>query len=424
MMAAIKEIYQVSMAKELADTNIYDPAFSADPFTFYQTAHKSAPILYLPALESWLITGADEITTVCSRIEDFSNDISSLLSGIRAKNPAVKNILNQGWPQVQVLLMSDPPDHARYRRLVGLAFSASRVSAIEEKIRQFSRQILDSIPQIDAWDFIHHYAIPLPVAVIADQLGFSNAERDKVRIWSDAFTDRLGGMIDETREIACAKAVIEFQHAMKVKIDQRRSEQFDDLLGDLVTAASEGDAPLTDAEILSVIQQLMVAGNETTTSALTEGLKLLITHPEQMQLLRDQPDLMKNAVEEILRLASPVAGSWRIATKDTTLNGHAIKRGEKLMIRLAAASRDPSRFSSPDNFDITRANAKLHFAFSRGIHTCLGNMLARKEIMVALEHLLARFRSIELSEPVEALTYTPNVMLRGLASLTIKTAKI
>ncbi len=279
--------------------------------------------------------------------------------------------------------------------------------------------MLDDVERGQAWDFVADYAIPLPVAVIAQQLGLPTEMRYKVRHWSDAFTDQLGGMIDKSRAIECAEIVVEFQLAMKQQIDRRRAKAHDDLLADLVSASADGDDPLTDGELLSIIQQLLVAGNETSTSAIAEGLKLLITHPEQMQRLRTDPSLTGNAVEEILRLASPVAGSWRIVTHDLDFHGHRMKQGDRVMIRFAAASRDPSRFAEPDAFDVTRETAKRHFAFGRGIHTCLGNLLARKELSVALEHLLARFENIAFAEPENALTYVDNVMLRGLRRLPV-----
>lgn len=409
--------------KSLSETNIFNPTFGADPFSFYKKALAIAPVLYLEASDTWLVTNAEIITDVCRQPDIFSSDISSLLAGTHSDNQSVKEILDKGWPQVPVLLMSDPPHHNRFRRLVGLAFSAPRIDIIESDIRQISNAILDNIGSKTSWEFIEGYAIPMPVAVISKQLGFSAAESNKVRAWSDAFTDRLSGMISEEREIECAHSVVEFQQAMKAQINKRRDKYYDDLLGDLVAASAEGEAPLTDAEILSVIQQLMVAGNETSTSTMAEGIKLLVQNPDQTSILRADPTLIPNTVEEILRLASPVAGSWRIATEDTVLHGYKIKKGSKVMVRFAAASRDPERFNSPDEMNIKRQNAKTHFAFGRGIHTCLGNMLARREIAICVEHMLERYSHIEIGGTNADLTYSPNVMLRGLAFFHIETTQ-
>jgi cytochrome P450 len=154
---------------------------------------------------------------------------------------------------------------------------------------------------------------------------------------------------------------------------------------------------------------------------MAEGIKLLIENPSQMKLLRQDNSLLKNTVEEILRLASPVAGSWRIATRDVTISGKNIKNGDKIMLRFAAGSRDSEKFNQPNEMDINRQNSKTHYAFGRGIHTCVGNMLARREISICLEHMINMFETIELTNSDEEHKYSPNVMLRGLKVLNIQT---
>jgi len=393
--------------------NIFDPEFGAYPFSFYQKAIANYPVLNV-ADGVWLVTGAEQLADICARVEDFSSNVTMLLAGDFNTDPELIEITEQGWPQLPVLLLSDPPAHTRFRRLVGLAFSARRVDAIEASIRDISSGLIDKIVPGERWDFVAQYAIPLPVTVISQQLGLPPEMLDKVRFWTDAFTDRLGGMMDKPRAIECAKAVLEFQHAMKEQIDLRRTTPHDDLLGDLVRAVHEAEEPLDDPELISIIQQLMVAGNETSTSTIAEGLKLLINHPEQLALLRDDRSLIPNAVEEILRLASPVVGSWRVVSKDLNFEGHEMKQGDRVLIRFAAASRDPAKFDQPDDFDVTRKNAKRHFAFGRGIHTCIGNMLARREIQVAIEHLLENFSDMQMAVPEEELLYPPSMLLRGL----------
>jgi len=400
--------------------NLFDPAFSTNPYAFYQRALAEQRVLFVPDSAVWLVTGDDEIEEICSRPDDFSNDISSLIAGQHHQDPDVAAVIAKGWPQLPVLLMSDPPDHHRFRRLVNKAFSAKRVDAIEHEVRAFSHELVERLPRGEEFDFVSDYAIPLPVNVIASQLGLPREMRDKVRFWSAAFTDQLGGMIDKERALECAQAVVDFQTAMIAEINKRRTGPATDLLADLVQASSDGDAPLSDGELLSIAQQLLVAGNETSTSTVAEGFKLLLTHTDQMALLRHDSSLRKGAVEEILRMANPVAGSWRIVTRDLDFRGHKMTQGSKLMVRFAAASRDPSRFEQPDAFDITRGNVKRHFAFGRGIHTCIGNMLARKEIEVSLEHMLAQFEEIELTLPADQLSYSPSVMLRGLEALPMR----
>lgn len=391
----------------------------ADPFDHYQRSLAEQPVMSMGS-NTWLVTGAEQVQEICSRPEGFSSDISSLIAGQHHTDPDVAAVIAQGWPQVQVLLMSDPPDHSRFRQMVNMAFTSKRVSAIENGIRTISSQLLKTVKRGQAWDFIEAYAVPLPVAVIAQELGLPSDMRQKVRLWSDAFTDQLGGMIDKPRAIECAQCVVDFQHAMKEQIDRRREQPSNDLLSDLVTASDETSQPLSTAELLSIAQQLMVAGNETSTSTMAEGLKLLIQHPDQLALLRADPTLIRNAAEEILRLAAPVAGSWRIASEATQLAGQPIAKGDRIMVRFAAASRDPSLFDQPDTLNLERRNARRHFAFGRGIHTCVGNLLARRELAIMLEHMMEQFQSIELAVAADELSYKPNAMLRGLSALPIQ----
>jgi cytochrome P450 len=236
-----------------------------------------------------------------------------------------------------------------------------------------------------------------------------------VKRWSDAFTDGLGNMAGRERELQCAREVVEFQHHAKALIDARRAARTDDLLSDLVHASIDGEA-LDDAEIMSVLQQLMVAGNETTTSTLAGGLLLLIENPDALARVRADRSLIPNMVEEMLRLESPTAGLPRVVKREASVGGVTVRPGEMLMLRFAAANRDPARFEDPDAFVPERKNARTHLAFGRGIHMCVGNMLSRRELAVAFELLLDRLDRVELTADA-VLEYPPNLMLRGLKAL-------
>jgi cytochrome P450 len=230
-------------------------------------------------------------------------------------------------------------------------------------------------------------------------------------------------MITRERELECAREVVEFQHFIKARADERRITPGDDLLSDLVHARVEGERPLDDAELLSVMQQLMVAGNETTTSALAGGLLQLIRNPDQMARAVAAADAnddraIINLVEEVLRTESPTSGMWRVVREDTVLGGVAIPAGAMAQLRYAAANRDPARYPDPDRFDMARENARTHLAFGKGIHMCVGNMLSRKEMALAFGELLRRLIGFALAE-----TFVPvwpaNALLRGLTTLPI-----
>ncbi|MGN6499037.1 MAG: cytochrome P450, partial [Tsuneonella sp.] len=271
-------------------------------------------------------------------------------------------------------------------------------------------------------EFVEEFAIPLPVAMIAQQIGLDN-DHKQVKAWSDAAVDRFSQMIPRERELECARTFVQYQKYMKGKIAERRESGGDDLLTDLVNARVEGETPLTDEEIMSIMQQFMVAGNETTTSTLAGGLLQLIRNPEQMAKAKAaaggrDPKLIQNLVEEALRYETPTAGMWRVVKQDTELGGMAIPAGSMVQLRYAAANRDPARFENPDKFDIERTNARTHLAFGKGIHMCVGNMLSRKEMFVAFDELLSRLDNFAVADE-DSITVLPNVLLYGITRLPI-----
>ena len=391
----------------------------ADPFAAYQYAVANHPVYAVAGSGLTIVTSYALVAEATSRIDDFSNDFSAILAGRRSSDPDVTAVLEKGWPQRNTLLTADPPDHTRFRKLVNLAFSMKRVDALEAHMRGIVTGLINRFIGDGKCEFVGQFAMPLPVQMISEQIGIDRTDFATVKRWSDAFADRLGGMISKERELECAAEVVEFQHALKAKIDARRASPTDDLLSDLVNAQVDGERPLDDAELLSIIQQLMVAGNETTTASLAGGLVQLIRNPDQVDKVRADPSLVRNLVEEVLRTESPTAGLWRVVQRDTELGGVPVKSGTMLMLRFAAANRDPAKFENPDRFDIGRKNANAHLAFGRGIHMCVGNMLSRKELAVAFDELLKRLDRIEIANEA-AMIYPPNMLLRGLSALPIR----
>ncbi|MFN3592136.1 MAG: cytochrome P450, partial [Thermaurantiacus sp.] len=399
--------------------SLFAPETLADPFAFYARMHARAPVAPAPGTPFAFVWSHELCSEATGRWQEFSNAFGEAMTGARAKDPEVKAILDTGWPAVDTMLTADPPTHTRFRKLVNLAFSMKRVDAMEADIRAKTVSLIERMLERTECDFVEAFAVPLPVMVIAGQLGMSDLPVETVKRWSDAFTDRLGGMASREREIECAQLVVAFQHHVKALIDARRGAATDDILSDLVHARVEGERPLDDAEIMSVLQQLMVAGNETTTSTLAGGLLHLIQNPGELEVLRADPSLIPNAVEEMLRLESPTAGMWRVVKTDTEIGGMKVQSGTLLHLRYAAANRDPEKYPEPDRFDVRRSNARTHLAFGRGIHMCIGNMLSRKELVVAFQELLARLDAIAL-QPGAKLFWPPNMLLRGLAALPIR----
>jgi cytochrome P450 len=391
------------------------------PFEHYRAIHDAGiEIEHVPEMQAYVVYSYELCSEATGKPEVFSNDFTALMG--REEDEELQAILAEGWPDEATLLTADHPVHTRNRKLVNLAFSAPRVNAIESIMREKSIALIETMAAKGSGDFVEDFAIPLPVHMIAGQIGLDNDPK-QVKTWSDAAVDRFSQLIDHERKKECARSLVEYQHYMKGKIDHARKHGGDDLLTDLVEARVEGETPLTDPQLMSIMQQFMVAGNETTTSTIAGALLQLIRNPEQMEKAKAaaggrDPKLIGNMVEEALRYETPTAGMWRIAKADTQLGGQDIPAGSVVHLRYAAANRDPRKFENPDSFDVERKNARAHLAFGKGPHMCVGNMLSRKEMLVAFDELLDRLDNFQLADP-DAIEILPNVLLRGVTKLPI-----
>lgn len=401
--------------------NVFAPETLIDPFDYYRAVHDAGiAIEHLEGMNTWVVYSYDLCSEATTKPEIFSNDFTALMG--READEEIQAILAEGWPDLPTLLTADHPVHTRNRKLVNLAFSAPRVNAIEADMRQKSIDLIEAFADRGECEFVEEFGVPLPVAMIAGQIGLDDDPK-RVKRWSDAAVDRFSQMVDHERKLECARSLVEFQHYMKGLIDDRRANGGNDLLTDLVEARIEGETPLSDPEIMSLMQQFMVAGNETTTSTLAGGLLQLIRNPDQMAKAKAaaggrDPKVIMNLVEEALRYETPTAGMWRIVKQDTELGGVAIPARAVVQLRYAAANRDPSKFPDPDKFDIDRANARTHLAFGKGPHMCVGNMLSRKEMLVAFDELLERLDNFAVADENE-IRILPNILLRGVTHLPI-----
>jgi cytochrome P450 len=407
------------MSRTLAEINFFSPEIVEDPFAANALARREAPVHHVPGTPIFMVSTFDLINEAALKPEVFSNNFSEALQGNAREDAEIKAMLAQGWPQVNTLLTADPPEHTRFRKLVNLAFSPGRVNKLEGGITEIVDGLIDRLLAKRSCEFVSEFCVPLPVTVIADQLGVPRADLTLFKEWSDAFADRLGGMLTRDQELECARKIVAFQHYMKAKLDERAREPRDDLLSDLVQARVEGERPLDTAELLNIVQQLLVAGNETTTNTIAAGMLLLVQNPDQLAKVQANPELVKNMVEEVLRLETPTNSMWRVVKQDAELGGVAIPKGSMVMLRFGSGNRDEAKFPDPDRFDVERKNANLHLSFGRGIHTCIGAMLSRKETNVAFRRLLARMQGFRLA-PGNDLKHHSNVLLRGLRRLEIE----
>lgn len=411
------------MSKCPADFNFFDENVLNCPYEFYKVLQEQAPVYHLPDTNIYMVSRHADIKQLLKDTQTYSNNFNDLLKGPEPA-PEVTAIYARAWQPVDTMITADPPRHKTYRTLVNKVFNAKRVNAMEDYMTAIVHELIDNFIERGECDFVREFTTPLPVYVIADQLGVPREDLKEFKRWSDSFARRLSQMATPGEQVEDAENIVAFQMYFANMCEQRRKEPADDMISDLVVTTIEdpdnGEVRgLNMEELQSVLQQLMVAGNETTTSAITGGMLSLIQNPDQMKDLQEHPEKIPNAVEEILRMESPSAGMWRVVKKDSEIDGVHIPKDSLLMLRYHAANRDRELFEHPNAIDIDRGNADDHIAFGQGIHFCPGAMLARKEMNVAFSALLSRLENIQVVEEKSDLTYWPNIVLRGLKAMHI-----
>lgn len=338
---------------------------------------------------------------------------SSMIRGTEPFPLAEEQARRQLSPSMQ---FRDPPDHTRLRGLVNRAFTPQQIAKMEDQIRTIAHALLDDVADAGAFDLMGSFANPLPVVVIAEMIGVPTDEREQFKVWSDQIIrgiepnlshDELSAVLDAGEVLAAYFTPI---------IEDRRREPKDDLVSRLVVAEEEGQQ-LSNDDTQITLRLLLVAGNETTTNLIGNGLKALLEHPEQLELLRVQPELIPGAIEELLRYDSPVQIDVRRMVEDTEIGDKQGKKDSLVTPLIGAANRDDQAFSDPDRLDITREDSG-NISFGRGIHHCLGAPLARLEAKVAFEVLLERFDVIGFGSRKPE--YRHNIVLRGLEHLDVR----
>lgn len=372
--------------------------------------------MYLvPGLGFAIASTYEAVQELISDPKRFSSNVGAQAGGFSAE---VADVMKEAAAPVDTLLTCDPPAHIRYRSLVQRAFAARRVARMAPQIRRVVEDVADAVAARDSLDWVAEFAVPIPLTIIADQLGVPRADMPLFKKWSDDAVAPLGGMISGERQVECARSLVEFQRYMQDRIEERRREGRDDMLTDLVDARLDGVEPLNVPEMLSILQQILVAGNETTSNVIASATMLLLQNSDQLDLVRADRSLIPNLVEEAIRLESPVQGLFRVATGDTQLAGVELSAGTRIIAMFASANRDAGVFPAPERFDVKRENARNHLGFSRGEHFCVGAALARQELESVFETVLDRFADLALA-PGNDFAHEPSFILRGLKRLQV-----
>ena len=430
MSEAIKPVEDSETIKpaegNLEEINIFDQELMKCPHAFYKKLRDEAPVYQDPNTGIFQVSKHELICEAARNAKVFSNDFGALQkdggSDVYPKE-AAEIMEKDGYPAVNTMLTADPPRHTKYRGLVNKAFTPKRVSDMGPEIEKKTNFIIDQFIDNGKCEVASQLAQPLPIRVIAEALGASTDDYEFFKISSQAFTDQLSGTSTPDEHIEIAKKLVKFQQYFAERLKEKEKNPTDDILSDLATLEFEDEdgilRKMETPEQLSIIQQLLVAGNATTAHSITEAIKLLIENPDQMDLVINDHSLIPNMIEESLRLLTPTNNMWRIATEDTELGGVAIPAGSALLLRYGSGNRDEGLFENPDKFDVTRQNARRHIAFGQGIHVCLGMNLSRKEMYTAFPIILDRLKNMRFSEDND-FNYSPNVLLRGLDNLNIE----
>ena len=404
-------INAVLIRERLESGVAYNPLSSRvtqDPYPVYAKLRARDRVHRSRLFNGWVFTRHADVDTILRNHRHFSNDPrkGALTRRQRAALPPSDEL---------TMLLLDPPAHNRLRALVNKAFTRRAVNALEPHIRDLLGALLDEIGDPAGFDLMAAVAQPLPVIVIAEMLGIPPEDRAQFKLWSDQRA-RLIEPTTSKRQREIGKAASNALDAyVRPIISARRVDPQGDIVSALALAEERGDR-LTEREMLNMLRLLLVAGNETTTNLIGNGMLALLRHPEQLERLRQDPSMIPSAVEELLRFDSPVQTDFRRALEDCEVNGFPVRRREEIVAVLGAANRDPEIFEYPDRLDVGRREIK-HVSFGRGIHHCLGAPLARLEGRIVLEELLQRFSSIRLLN--ERPRFHDTVVLRGLRSLPI-----
>jgi cytochrome P450 len=414
----------MTTASDLAQFNPFDADTLQCPYPHYATMREEAPVLFLEQLGLYLVTRHDLVLSILRDPATFSSKFGRPTMPMSAEDTAKYNeVVAEGYVRASTMLTTDPPEQTRFRGLVAKAFNPKTISAMEPFIRGIVTELIDSWGDRTELEFVADFGVPLPVRVIGTMLNQPPERFVDIKRWSDASIAGIGTNISIERRLSAERETNEFQRYFESEIERRRIEPQDDLLTNLLNATLDEPGvdprPLDMPEMLSIISQLMVAGNETTTKLLTEMMRLLGEHPEQWTQVQNDSTRIERIVEESLRLSSPTQGIFRIATEDVELAGVTVPKGARLVLVYGAANRDEIVYPDSETFDPDRPRLKEHLAFGKGIHFCLGAALSRLEARVALEELTRRISSYQLSDSNDY-SYYPSFMLRGLQRLDIE----
>jgi cytochrome P450 len=413
----------------LKTASMTDPIISARPRAYYAAMRELDPVHWDEKLGMYLVSRYEDIAKIQQDPITFSVNKGYHTQQAAGFQEEFQEILKRdGGGYFPDAIMSDPPYHTRIRKLMEQAFTAHRVKELEPRIERVVVELIESMADRGAADAVQDFAVPLTIRIICEQLGLDWDIKDKIQRWSIAVTAQIGRMQDRQQMLDHAAQICDLQHYLIGKMKERQENPKEDMISDLVHAKEgEGaDSVLNFSEAISSIRALLIAGNETTATALGNLFYILATQPEVTELLKNAVDddrLMNRFVEELLRFEPPVRGLARMTTKEVDLGGKMLPAGAHLLLMYASANEQEDVFPDPRTFDIERPNVGRHLSFGGGVHRCVGLALARMEIKVAAREIVRRIDKIKLAVAPDEIRYLPTVATQSIESLPITFAR-
>ena len=405
--------------------NLLDPRVIESPYEAYSVYREKAPVFLSPDTGFFVVTKYEDLKRVLSDYEFFSRDIVAYWeNNVEKKKEGYwkfgrsvgKVFSEKGWKQIPCF-GSEPPNHTRFRKAANPSFTAGRIKKMEPYIKNLVNKLIDTFIDDGEVEFISQFCVPLPMNVIQDRLGFPKEDLPKLKGWSQDTSAGLSQMLNEEEEIACAERLVGFQHYMNKTFEEKKLHPKEDIISDLVSYIDEDGNKLKTEELLSMVSDLNIGGNETTTDSMASGMLMLMQQRDKLDDLLSGKAKFKNFVEEIIRLETPVQSLFRRVRKDVELRGVLIPEGSIIDMRFGAANRDDDQFECPAHMDLKRKNPGKHLAYGTAHHHCIGAPLARQEMRLAFEILLERLKNIQLDPNRNDFLHREHFALRGLNKL-------
>jgi cytochrome P450 len=395
----------------------FHPFDLSNPYPFYEWARRQAPVFFSDELNYFVVARYADIKAVFEDWKTFSSENAQ--APLRPICDEGRRIMREGgFTAYSGLSARVPPDHTRIRKLVQGCFGVRRFRAIEPQIREIVTRAIDAFADKGAVDFFREFAYDVPALVLFKLVGVPDADVPKVKSWGVSRSLLTWGNLSDQEQLPHARNMVEYWRYCRELVRQHKEEASDDLPGDLLRLKAEG-ADISDDEIAGVLYSVLFAGHETTTTLIANGLRELLLHRENWQALLADPSLIPAAVDEVLRYAPSVVAWRRKALQDTSIGDVPVPEGSNILLLLGSANRDETIFADPAHFDITRTDARKHLAFGYGIHTCVGQQLAKIEFAIALEELVRRLPVLRL-KPGQKFEFMHNSSFRVPTALHVE----